>query len=385
MNEERERVELPAASLTEREQEILGLVGQGWTNQQIADELVVAHSTVRWYLRQIYAKLGVAGREEAVARARRLGLTPGSGLHPRTCTNLPAARTPFIGRQGELLALNELLADRHVRLVTIVGPGGIGKTRLALALAERQVARQVPGSNQLMFPDGVWYAALAPLEAPAQVVSAVADALGMQEARDKDVAARPGQQVLGHLRRKRLLLVLDNFEHVAEAAPFLTEIMTAAPDVKLLVASRQRLRLQGEHVYALAGLQLPQSEQAAEMTAVPAVRLFVETAQRVQPALAPDETSLAAIGRICRLLDGTPLAIELAASWASVLPPEGIEREVQRGWISWRLSWLTCHPVTRACRPRSTYRGHGLRRQRRTYCASCPSFAGALAAMPPKT
>ena len=148
----------PVQPLTPREDEILALIGQGKTNRQIAEELTVARSTVKWYVRQIYNKLSVNNREEATGRARELGLIVGRDGAVRH--NLPAA-TPFVGREDKLAALAGLaglVADPQVRIITITGPGGIGKTRLALESAGREIC------PQSLFRDGVFVVSLAPLE-----------------------------------------------------------------------------------------------------------------------------------------------------------------------------------------------------------------------------
>ncbi len=276
-------------------------------------------------------KLGVAGRSEAVARARVLGLAA-EPTSPRTSnSNVPTPATPFVGREVELQALGALMLEPHLRLVTILGPGGMGKTRLALAIARHQADRRAPGSDRLLFPDGVWYASLIPIETAAQFIPAVAEALDLEL---QPVAAgqqSPEKQLNGFLRRKRLLLLLDNFEHLPEAAPLLAQIMKAAPEVKVLVTSRQRLQLQGEQLFWIQGLELPEEDSGARAAGKGAVRLFADTARRVKPAFSLEGDEVTTVVRICRLLEGMPLAIELAASWATVLSPAAIEREVRRG------------------------------------------------------
>lgn len=320
-----------ADRLTVREREILSLVEQKRTNRQIAGELFLTHSTVRWYLRQLYAKLGVAGRKEAIARARALGLAASPATTMIDSHNLPAPATPFVGRQVELQALGGLLLDGHVRLLTILGPGGAGKTRLALALAGQQVVRLVPGSDGQLFPHGVWYAPLAPVETTPQVVSAIAGAVGLELLPAAELGRSSKQQLTDFLRRKRALLVLDNVEHLRGAAPFLARMMNEAPELNLVVTSRERLHLQGEHLFWVQGLELPHDGSGVDPARSPAVRLFTNTARRVKPAYSLDEEALAAVVRICQLLEGMPLAIELAASWASVLPPAELEQELRHG------------------------------------------------------
>jgi predicted ATPase len=190
-------------------------------------------------------------------------------------------------------------------LLTIVGPGGMGKTRLALALAARQTGRRVPGSDRLLFPDGVWLVSLAPVESTAQLVTAIAEALDLELRPPGERQRSPEKQVSDFLRRKRLLLVLDNFEHLLDAAPLLARLLAEAPDLKVLVTSRQRLQLQGEHVFWIEGLEVPAEDAGSAAVRNTAVRLFVNTARQVEPAFALDEGEVAAVVRICRLLAGS--------------------------------------------------------------------------------
>ena len=145
--------------LTPREQDVLHLLAEEKTNREIADELTLAQSTVKWYVRQILAKLDVSDRHAAVTRAARLELIEPHRALPAPPHNLPAATTPFVGREDELAALDRLIVERSTRLITIFGPGGIGKTRLALAAAERQLRRKAPNAVEPspLFDHGVWF------------------------------------------------------------------------------------------------------------------------------------------------------------------------------------------------------------------------------------
>jgi len=233
---------------------------------------------------------------------------------------LPTPPTPLVDREREVDAASELLLGGSARLVTLTGPGGIGKSRLALAVAARVGPR---------FADGARFVDLAPIRAPDLVAATVAGALGLRES-----GSRPSlDDVAAYLRGKRLLLVLDNFEQVAEAAPLLAALLAAAPGVAALVTSRAALRLSGEHEVIVPPLSLPDLPEAgagrgAEALEIvgrsAAVRLFVEWARAVNPGFALSEENAAAVAEICRRLDGLPLAIDLAAARVRLLPPQAL-------------------------------------------------------------
>lgn len=233
---------------------------------------------------------------------------------------LPVWPTPFIGRSGELNALGELLLDRDCRLLTLVGPGGMGKTRLAV-----EVAGQVAGH----FPDGAWFVSLAQQGSPAFLVTAIADALGITF--QGQIEARV--QLLHHLRQRRLLLILDNMEHLLpEGADLPAAIMGHAPGIKLLATSRERLSLQGEWVYELEGLPVPTECESGDPESYGSIALFLQSARRVGAGFVPRAADRACIARICRLLEGTPLGIELAAAWVAVLSPCEIAGRIEQSF-----------------------------------------------------
>ena len=196
--------------LTEREQQILACLAEGLSNQEIVNRLHLADKTVRWYNSQIYSKLGVADREEASTKARALGLLPLQKAADGK-NNLPAQTMPFVGRQVELSELALLLKDPAARLLTILAPGGMGKTRLALQAVHNQI-----GS----YADGVYFVPLTPLSSPDHMVAAIAEQIGLNLYSSES----PKQQLLSYLRERHMLLLLDNFEHLLEAAPLLIEL-----------------------------------------------------------------------------------------------------------------------------------------------------------------
>ncbi|MBK6326063.1 MAG: tetratricopeptide repeat protein [Chloroflexi bacterium] len=237
---------------------------------------------------------------------------------------LPAQLTPFVGRQDELAEINRLFADPACRLLTLVGPGGSGKTRLALQLARRYV-----NGERAVFPDGVYFVPLAPLTAPDFILAALTSALRLNFFAESE---SPRQQLLDILRHQSLLLVLDNFEHLlsGEGVHLPADILTAAPDVKILATSRLRLNVRGEQVYQVVGMKTPPPELAAQANAADysAVKLFVQSAQRIAPDFALTRENQTAIIRICQLVNGLPLGIELAAGWLALLTPDEIVTEM---------------------------------------------------------
>ncbi|NTU81291.1 MAG: helix-turn-helix domain-containing protein, partial [Chloroflexales bacterium] len=287
---------------------------------RLSDSLALSDAERSWLLEQLH---GVTTDLPLVPQAPAPQLDPApapSLAHPA----LPPPPGPLLGRSRELTALRTLLTAPASRLVTIIGPGGVGKTRLAL-----QIAAELGDA----FTDGVWFVDLAPLRDPALLPLTIARALGLEP------GAAPRETLARTIGLRQMLLVLDNLEQILAAAPLLAELVAAAPNLTLLATSRAPLRLVSEQLFELPPLELPPSQQPHALDTYPAIQLFVRRAQAAQPAFALTPDNGPVVAQICQRLDGLPLAIELAAAWLTTLPPLALLCRLER-----RLPLLTQGP-----------------------------------------
>lgn len=232
-------------------------------------------------------------------------------------SNLPQTLTPFIGRTLELLELTNLLAESETRLITLLGPGGIGKSRLSLRLLEEQEEK---------FSGGVAFVRLAPLGAATDIPAATASALHLQLSGESDVF----DEVLAYLEHRKMLLVFDNFEHVLAGAPLLQRLLEKATHCKVLVTSRVLLNLPNERVYDVVGLSIPAAQDDHAIEAYDAAQFFLRSARRVRSDFILSEGDKAALFELCSMLQGMPLALELAATWVRVFSLPDLVQEIRQ-------------------------------------------------------
>ena len=264
--------------------------------------------------KQRYASTRDLARDLAAVRDR-LADAPARESEPRP-NNLPVQRTAFIGREHEATGLRQLLSRADVRLVTLTGPGGIGKTRLAL---------QVAGEIVDQFPGGVSFVALSAIGELGLIASTVAQAVGVRET-GNTLPQENLMEYLGSLSRPMLLL-LHNFEHLVSAAPFVSQLLTSGPKIKVVVTSQAPLHVYGEHEFPVPPLALPDPKSIPPLevlSRLPAIALFVERAQAVKHEFALTKENAPAVAAICARLDGLPLAIELAAARIKMLSPSAM-------------------------------------------------------------
>jgi predicted ATPase/DNA-binding SARP family transcriptional activator/Tfp pilus assembly protein PilF len=266
--------------------------------------------------RVLAGELGVGPTAETVTLYERIqageDFTPSAPLY-----NLPPAPTPFVGREEELAELAELLANPDCRLVTLLGAGGIGKTRLALQVAADQVGA---------FAHGVYFVPLASVSSPEFILPTMANVLNLSFDGKQD----PEEQLLNYLRQKEMLLVLDNLEHILEGSALLAKVLWHAPGVVLLATSRERVNLREERVYEIEGLTYPKDQAAEEIESYSAVELFAQAARRIQRKFTLVEQVRPSVIRICQMVEGMPLGVELAAAWVPVRSCEEIAGEIER-------------------------------------------------------
>ncbi len=294
----------------------------------LAGDRVAALAQYHRCLEQLEMEMGLEPAPETVAlyeeiRSGRYGPMAIAGeatLRPpeRVRHNLPAETMPFYGRELELAQLQRLLLEEKRRLVTIVGPGGMGKTRLALAVGAALVGQ---------YADGVTFVDLSRLSDVEEIGPAIGAALAFQA---PDPSQETWPQLLRALGSRQQLLILDNFEHLLDGAPLVNELLLAGPDLSLLVTSRQRLNLTTESLFELQGLETPETLTIARAMNYTAVQLFVESGRRVRRGFTLDEENVVDVVRICQLVQGMPLALVLAAAWLELLAPAEIVAEIRQ-------------------------------------------------------
>jgi predicted ATPase/transcriptional regulator with XRE-family HTH domain len=224
--------------------------------------------------------------------------------------------SPFVGYEDELVQITNLIKQPDPRLITLVGPGGIGKTRIAIQVASDQMNR---------FLDGVYFIPLAQLDDPAYIPTTILDALVLQA----PAAQKPEAYLLDYLRDKAMLLVLDNFEHLLDGIGVILYILRSAPMISLLITSRQPLNLRMEQVFNVQGMKFPPDITTQDLQSYDAVRLFIQTASRASSGFSLNDENIDSIVNICKLVEGMPLAIELAASWTRTRSCREIENEIK--------------------------------------------------------
>ena len=282
-------------SLTDRECDVLRRISQGFSDQEIARDLFLSINTVKWHNRNIYAKLGVKCRTQAAVYVSVLGLMEEKPPDKKPSNlikkhNLPAQISSFIGREDHIQKIKTLLGEN--RLVTLTGPGGVGKTRLAL-----QVADELVGAEG--YQDGAFFVELAAISSPDRIGNTILDVLGIQTVPDQPTV----QPLNDYLEARELLLVLDNFEHLLDGAGIVRELLESAPNLVVLCTSREALKLSGEQVFPVTPLEIQSSQE-----------LFIQRAREIQPDCNFTDKDLPRIDQICARLDRLPLAIELAAA-----------------------------------------------------------------------
>lgn len=304
-----DKLSAPLDEFKERELEIINLMAEGLSNQEIADHLFITKETVRWYNKQIYSKLGTSRRTEAIALAREMGLVGEADLTDSADIQisrhkLPITTGPFIGRDEELKELSDLLHNPEIRLLSIIATGGMGKSRLSLELGHLL---------ENTYEHGVAFIDLTSVRNPDDVAKFAIASLGLTINSEQ-----PSQEILfNYCREKDLLLIFDNFEHVLSGVNLLSDILEIAPKVTIIVSSREQLNLRIETTYYLQ----PVMESGTE--------LFVELATMMRPNIVISDVEKADIQQIVELVGGLPLGLVLAATWVDTLSIVEIAEEIK--------------------------------------------------------
>lgn len=280
-------------------------------------------------LEPILTRMNADGRLTPMAvPIRRTGEFSRPQLARTVKNNIPTLPVPFIGREGALSDVINLLNLPDVRLLTVLGPGGVGKTRLVIEAARRMAELSVDANDTDMvrYLNGVFFVPLASLNRPELLPGAIANAIGFRFA----AAADQRVQLINYMREKAMLLVIDSADRALPSISLLSDILHAAPRLKVLTTSRARMNLLGETVYTLEGLVIDDPATPSQITESAAYKLFVASARRSKPGFEPNPRDVHSIARIIRLVGGLPLGIELAAAWVNQLTVEEISAEVAR-------------------------------------------------------
>lgn len=278
--------------------------------------------------------------------------------------NLPAETAPLIGREAETADIQQVLAIQTHRLVSILGPGGMGKTRLGLVVARNLLEH---------FQDGVYFIDLSAADDAEEIAPAIAAVLNY-EAPDKSTALLP--QLIRTLSRLQLLLLLDNFEQVTNGAAIVNQLLQACPELAVLVTSRRPLDLDSEYRYRLSGLRFTDRVDTDAALTVAAVQLFVESGRRVRPNFELTDANVADVLHICRLVQGMPLALRLAASWLELLTTADIAREIETGIDILAAEWVSLPARQRSMRATFEQSWQRLEKQEQTVLARLSVFRG---------
>ncbi len=301
-----DKLSAPLDDFKEREIEIINLMAEGYSNQEIADNLFITKETVRWYNKQIYSKLGTSRRTEAIALAREFGLigdTPDE-VPQNIQHKLPITSGPFIGRDAELAELSNLLQNPDVRLLSIIATGGMGKSRISLELGHL-----LKGD----YEHGAVFIDLSAIRNPDDIARFAIESLGVHLQNEHQLE----NALFDYCREKEILLIFDNFEHVLSGAGVLSELLEIAPRVQIIATSRERLNLRVETVFYLR----PIIEHADT--------LFIEVAGMMRPNIEITEEEHENIQKIVELVGGLPLALVLAATWIDTLSVLEIAEEIE--------------------------------------------------------
>lgn len=309
------------------------------------------------------SELGVEPEHETQQLMTRLQTLPAVETAPPPKHNLPAFLTPFIGREAELVDLTARLRDPDCRLLTVLGPGGSGKTRFAIAAAHEVMDT---------FPDGVWFVSLAAVTTREGVIPALVQGLGIYL--QENIPAE--KQIQDYLREKSMLLVLDNYEQLLPEVAWLVQILQTAPHVKLLVTSRMSLNIKGEHHYPLPGLSVPQIGETLAGARHSAIRLFADAAERAWPAFRLTSENLPAVVDICRTVEGLPLGIILAAAWVGTYREAEILTEMRRDLDFLATTWADVPARQRSLRATFAYSWRLLTDEERAVMGALSVFQG---------